>query len=106
MQKIAANKLLVDKDTLINNGVVVRDDSKVIEATFSLDDCVVETANTVFLNGLITTYILERNRIVGESVRTLITENLCAGYSGRLLLWKSIDLETLILTSKMEVIEI
>ncbi len=51
MQRIAANKVLIKKGLIVNNGVVTLDEKHQIIDSFS-DDCQTESAGTKFYNGL------------------------------------------------------
>ena len=95
MRSIAANKILIDKDTIITNHyILINEDGEVLSIK-PLALCQVEPSRTLFYNGLITTYISEDERKLNQEIKLLITQSLEAGYKGKLLLWQNLSLSEL-----------
>ena len=55
MKRVAANKVLVDSNTIENNLMIERDDNGRVRRMVCITDLQVEPSSTVFYNGLITT---------------------------------------------------
>ncbi|MBR5824243.1 MAG: hypothetical protein IKY67_08890 [Paludibacteraceae bacterium] len=92
MKRIAANKVLVDSNTIENNLMIERDADGRVRRMVCITDLQVEPSSTVFYNGLITTDIDMSKKEVGVSVIDLIEDALVVGYHGRLLLWQNLSL--------------
>ena len=92
MKRIAANKVLVDSNTIENNLMIERDADGRVRRMVCITDLQVEPSSTVFYNGLITTDIDMSKKEVGVSVIDLIEDALVVGYYGRLLLWQNLSL--------------
>ncbi|MGN0187332.1 MAG: hypothetical protein ACI392_06260 [Paludibacteraceae bacterium] len=105
MKRIAANKILLDAETLLLNAVVEVDDGTV-RNIFELGHCQVEPAGTQFFNGLITTFVPKENRILGKPVPELVTDALAIGYSGKLVLWQHLSLSSFKITADTQMIEL
>lgn len=106
MQRIAANKVLIKKGLIVNNGVVTLDEKHQIIDLFSLDDCQTESAGTKFYNGLITTDIKKSTQTIGSYIPNLIDEFMQIGYKGKLLLWEHVNLSDLIITPDIKITEL
>ncbi len=106
MKRIAANRVLINAKRLLLNAVVEMDDSDTIQQVFELDGCTSEPANTLFFNGLLTTFVPEERRIVGQAIGTLATDELQTGYRGKLLLWQGTSIATLQITQDTKATEI
>ncbi len=91
-QRIAANKVLVDSETIENNLMIERDDKGCVRRMVCITDCQVEPSSTIFYNGLITTDVDLSKKVIGTSVLDLVEDALAIGYSGRLLLWQKLSL--------------
>ncbi len=77
---------MIDADHLLLNAVVEMDDTGVVQHIFELSGCASEPANTLFFNGLLTTFVPKEKCVVGQLVGTL-AEPLTVGYNGNLLVW-------------------
>lgn len=106
MKRIAANKVLTSAGQILPNAVVETDDNGTVQRIFELAECTSEPSNTLFYNGLLTTFVPKNRRIVGQSVAQLVTDNLTAGYNGRLLLWQGTTGTTLQIKPDTKIIEI
>ena len=91
-KRVAANKVLVDSETIDNNLMVERDANGKVTRIVCITDLQVEPSSTVFYNGLITTEVNLNNVKVGLSVPQLVTQSLSIGYDGKLLLWQNLSL--------------
>lgn len=105
MKRIAANKILLDTETLLLNAVIEVDEG-VVRNIFELGNCQVEPAGTQFFNGLITTFVPKENRIVGRPVPELVAESLAIGYSGKIILWQHLSLSSFKITADTQMIEL
>lgn len=103
MKRWAANKVMIDAQTLWLNAVVECDDSGVVTAVFPLSEQLSEPASTRFFNGLITTEVPMNQLVVGAFIPDLLTQTLTAGYKGQLVLWQNINLTTLKVTSETQI---
>lgn len=90
--RVAANKVLVDSETIDNNLMVERDANGKVIRIVCITDLQVEPSSTIFYNGLITTEVNLNNIKVGLSVLQLVTQSLSIGYDGKLLLWQNLSL--------------
>lgn len=99
MKRIAANKILINTQTIFLNAVVEYDEKGVVRRVFELSNCPSEPASTCFYNGLITTEVAVDQVFVGASIPLLIHRELAVGYDGQLVLWQNINLSTLKVTS-------
>ena len=104
--RIAANKVLVDSNTIENNLMIERDDNGRVRRMVCITDLLVEPSSTSFYNGLITTDIDLSKREVGVSVLDLVSDALVLGYEGRLLLWQNLSLSVFRIKEETKVIEI
>ncbi len=103
MKRWAANKVMIDAQTLWLNAVVECDDSGVVTAVFPLSEQLSEPASTRFVNGLITTEVPLDKCVVDVFIPDLLTKTLTAGYEGQLILWQNINLTTLKVTSDTQI---
>ncbi len=103
MKRWAANKVMIDAQTLWLNAVVECNDSGVVTAVFPLSEQLSEPAFTRFVNGLITTEVPLDRCVVGAFISDLLTQSLQAGYQGQLILWENINLTTLKVTSETQI---
>ena len=92
MKRIAANKVLVDSNTIENNLMIECDDNGRVRRMVCVTDLQVEPSSTAFYNGLITTDIDLSKKQIGVSVIDLLEDALAVGYQGRLLLWQNLSL--------------
>ncbi len=106
MRRIAANRVLINADRLLLNAVVEIDDNDTVQQVFELSHCASEPANTLFFNGLITTFVPKERRIVGQFIAALATDELVAGYCGKLLLWQGMASATFQITQHTKSTEI
>lgn len=106
MKRIAANKVLVDSNTIENNLMIERDDIGRVRRMVCITDLQVEPSSTVFYNGLITTNIDLSKKQLGVSVIDLLEDALVVGYQGRLLLWQNLSLSEFRIKEETKVIEI
>ena len=106
MKRIAANKVLVDSNTIENNLMVERDDAGRVRRMICITDLQVEPSSTAFYNGLITTDIDLSKKQIGVSVIDLLEDALAVGYQGRLLLWQNLSLSEFRIKEETKVIEI
>ena len=106
MKRIAANKVLVDSNTIENNLMIERDADGRVRRMVCITDLQVEPSSTVFYNGLITTNIDMSKKEVGVSVIDLIEDALVVGYHGRLLLWQNLSLSEFRIKEDTKVVEI
>lgn len=106
MKRIAANKVLVDSNTIENNLMVERDDAGRVRRMICITDLQVEPSSTSFYNGLITTDIDLSKKQIGVSVIDLVEDALAVGYQGRLLLWQNLSLSEFRIKEETKVIEI
>ena len=104
--RIAANKVLVDSNTIENNLMIERDDNGRVRRMVCITDLQVEPSSTVFYNGLITTDVDLSKREVGVSVIDLVEDALVLGYQGRLLLWQNLSFSEFRIKEETKVIEI
>ena len=104
--RIAANKVLVDSNTIENNLMIERDDSGRVRRMVCITDLQVEPSSTIFYNGLITTDVDLSKREVGISVIDMVQDALAIGYSGRLLLWQNLSLSEFCIKAETKVIVI
>lgn len=95
MKRIAANRILINPETLLLNAVVELDDAGVVRRIFELSECNVEPSHTRFFNGLITTFVPKETRKVGVPVPKLAVDSLAVGYNGNLLLWQNLSAASL-----------
>lgn len=65
MKRVAANRVLISANRLLLNAVVEIDDNDTVRQVFELDGCASEPANTLFFNGLITTFVPKERRTIG-----------------------------------------
>ena len=77
---------MIDAEHLLLNAVVELDDAGVVQHIFELSGCASEPANTLFFNGLLTTFVPKEKCVVGQLVGEL-AEPLKVGYNGHLLVW-------------------
>ena len=106
MKRVAANKVLVDSNTIENNLMIERDDNGRVRRMVCITDLQVEPSSTVFYNGLITTDVDLSKREVGVSVIDLVENALVLGYQGRLLLWQNLSFSEFRIKEETKVIEI
>ena len=106
MKSIAANKVLVDSNTIENNLMIERDDNGRVRRMVCITDLQVEPSSTAFYNGLITTDIDLSKKQIGVSVIDLLEDALAVGYQGRLLLWQNLSLSEFRIKEETKVIEI
>lgn len=106
MKRIAANKVLVSAERLLLNAVVELDDNDTVRQVFELANYTSEPASTLFYNGLITTFVPKEKRIAGQSIKDLATDELVAGYHGKLLLWQGMASATFQITQGTKATEI
>ncbi len=106
MKRVAANRILLDAETLLLNAVVELDDNGVVRNIFELSKCYSEPAGTRFYNGLITTFVPKEQRIVGRSVRDLVENALAVGYSEKIMLWQHLSLSSFKITNETETFEL
>ena len=106
MKRIAANKVLVDSNTIENNLMIERDDNGRVRRMVCVTDLQVEPSSTAFYNGLITTDIDLSKKQIGVSVIDLLEDALAVGYQGRLLLWQNLSLSEFRIKEETKVIEI
>ncbi len=106
MKRIAANKVLVDSNTIENNLMIERDAEGRVRRMVCITDLQVEPSSTVFYNGLITTDVDLSKKQIGLSVIDLIENALAVGYQGRLLLWQNLSLSEFRIKEETKVIEI
>ena len=106
MKRIAANKVLVDSNTIENNLMIKRDDNGRVRRMVCITDLQVEPSSTAFYNGLITTDIDLSKKQIGVSVIDLLEDALAVGYQGRLLLWQNLSLSEFRIKEETKVIEI
>ena len=104
--RIAANKVLVDSNTIENNLMIERDDNGRVRRMVYITDLQVEPSSTIFYNGLITTDVDLAKREVGISVIDMVQDALAIGYSGRLLLWQNLSLSEFRIKAETKVIVI
>ena len=104
--RIAANKVLVDSNTIENNLMIERDDNGRVRRMVCITDLQVEPSSTIFYNGLITTDVDLSKREVGISVIDMVQNALAIGYSGRLLLWQNLSLSEFRIKAETKVIVI
>ena len=95
VKKVAANRVVIDADTVISNAVVDKDVDGMVISVFPLAMCRFETASTAFYNGVITSEI-KRKPMVGDYLPSLVTYPLEYGYSGSLFLWQGLSLEEMV----------
>ena len=103
MKRIAANKVMIDPQTLCLNTVIECDDMGVVTSVFPLANQISEPAQTSFFNGLITTEVSMNNLVIGTFIPNLLTHSLLVGYQGKLILWQNINLTTLKITSDTQI---
>ena len=103
MKRWAANKVMIDAQTLWLNAVVECDDSGLVTAVFPLSEQLSEPASTRFVNGLITTEVTLDKCVVDALIPELLTQPLVPGYKGQLILWQNINLTTLKVTTDTEI---
>lgn len=101
--RVAANKVLVDSETIENNLMVERDASGKVTRIVCITDLQVEPSSTVFYNGLITTDVNPNDIKVGVSVLRLVSQSLSIGYDGKLLLWRNLSLSDFCIQEETEV---
>lgn len=106
MKRIAANKVLVDSNTIENNLMIERDDNGRVRRMVCITDLQVEPSSTAFYNGLITTDIDLSKKQIGVSIIDLLEDALAVGYQGRLLLWQNLSLSEFRIKEETKVIEI
>ncbi len=106
MKRIAANKVLVDSNTIENNLLIERDAEGRVRRMVCITDLQVEPSSTVFYNGLITTDVDLSKKQVGVSVIDLVEDALAVGYQRRLLLWQNLSLSEFRIKEDTKVIEI
>lgn len=106
MKRVAANRVLISADRLLLNAVVEIDDNDTVQQVFELDNCTSEPANTLFFNGLITTFVPKERRTIGQTIGTLVADELVAGYCGKLLLWQGLSSATFQITQHTKSTEI
>ena len=106
VKRIAANKVLVDSNTIENNLMIERDDNGRVRRMVCITDLQGEPSSTSFYNGLITTDIDLSKREIGISVLDLVSDALAIGYEGRLLLWQNLSLSEFRIKEETKVIEI
>ena len=106
MKRVAANKVLVDSNTIENNLMIERDDAGRVRRMICITDLQVEPSSTSFYNGLITTDIDLSKKQIGVSVIDLVEDALAVGYQGRLLLWQNLSLSEFRIKEETKVIEI
>ena len=104
--RVAANKVLVDSNTIENNLMIERDDNGRVRRMVCITDLQVEPSSTSFYNGLITTDIDLSKREIGISVLDLVSDALVIGYEGRLLLWQNLSLSEFRIKEETKVIVI
>lgn len=104
--RVAANKVLVDKHIISTNLMVERDESGVVINMLDITCERVEPHNTLFYNGLITADVDMKDYVVGIDVPSLIVDKLEVGYGGRLFLWQNLSLSDLKITADTKVIEL
>ena len=102
MKRFAANKVMLDAQTLWLNAVVECDNTGVVIAVSTLENQLSEPASTFFFNGLITTEVCLTDLAVGMFIPDLLTHSLSVGYHGKLILWQNINLATLKVPSDTE----
>ncbi len=105
-KRVAANKVLVDSDTVENNLMIERNDKGKIIRLACITDLQVEPSSTIFYNGLITSAIDTSNVMVGQLVPQLITDSISIGYQGDLLLWQNLSLSEFRITSNTKITKI
>lgn len=106
MKRIAANKVLVDSNTIENNLLIERDAEGRVRRMVCITDLQVEPSSTVFYNGLITTDVDLSKKQLGVSVIDLVEDALAVGYQRRLLLWQNLSLSEFRIKEDTKVIEI
>ena len=104
--RVAANKVLVDSNTIENNLMIERDDNGRVRRMVCITDLQVEPSSTSFYNGLITTDIDLSKREIGISVLDLVSDALAIGYEGRSLLWQNLSLSEFRIKEETKVIVI
>lgn len=97
---------MISPNRILTNGVVVRNDENVVVDIFSLNEKNIETANTLFYNGLLTIFVPIFEFKYGERIADLVKNNIEIGSCGRLLLWKNIHFSDLSTTKETEILEI
>lgn len=97
--KTAANRVVIDRNRIINNAVVERNLHGVVVSVFPLSVCRFEPASTAFYNGVITPEI-ERDAVEGDYLPDLVARPLECGYGGRLLLWQGLSVEEMVVEKR------
>lgn len=108
--RVAANKVMVSATEIRLNSYVERDSTGCVTKVSPLDETGHEVAMTAFYNGVITPMVSSHAL---EGVSTLYglmaqptTPKLDQTYQGKLLLWQSIDLNTLSITPRTQMTEL
>lgn len=102
MRLIAANKILLAKGEMLTNHAIVLDSEHRVVGFVPLVDATVERPFVEFFCGLITPAIPSwgESPSLLKSLQDYPFTSLAVGYAGELWLWKDLDPQTMVPTSK------